>query len=659
MRTRLAGGRTGRRRYCWLLVPAALAGALVVAPSAGSAAPCSERTAVAGIAVVKGCLSSVSATPSGEVSSGVAEGPQDVDLNGFIVRLGQDDKLSVNTGTREITTHGSKVQLGSKNWPTSGKVDPFPPRFALSFIAPLRGSMALEDLGAFPAMGKFFGDLFSVPLGTLASIPLRLHESGEGSMDITVALRGYFTLKGKEQSVKIRFPTASGKGTRFDGFKFELNEIDALKAITLENLRAEYSAQKQRVGGSATVTFPFSKGGKAQRGLGFGVGFLVEKGALSELSGKVAGVKIPVGSGGFITDIDALIRLRNAQCGPPINATIGVRGAFEPELETQLGKIPPVAARSTLGFSTTPQCDTIFKLTGGLEIFRLPVGDASIEVYTSGAIRAGAGLGIGFPSYRNRPDDPFYIGARVGGWFADRKFQLTGSGRVRLARLNLFDGRILLNHRAVGACWKVIGFPGGAVYEYRKRAVETFGVGCGLDRFSEQFPRGASASQSRPRRIRLDRGEVVLHARGRGGPPRFTAHSSDGRVYSAPAPGSRPCSKSRNHLFFVNQTGTNTTHLFIRRPRGTWTITPHAGSPPITSLKAGRRQPRERVRAEVRGTGAVRELVWRSRGRRNTRLIFSEILRGGVEIPILNTDREDGRHVFRVAERRHYGPRRL
>jgi hypothetical protein len=101
----------------------------------------------------------------------------------------------------------------------------------------------------------------------------------------------------------------------------------------------------------------------------------------------------------------------------------------------------------------------------------------------------------------------------------------------------------------------------------------------------------------------MTRPVVLLEATGAGGPPRFTASSADGRVYRSPGPTGPQFVKANDHLFFVNTTGTNKTNLFIRRPAGVWTITPHPGSPAIISLKAGRPQPWSTSRPALRAAG--------------------------------------------------------
>ena len=578
-----------------------------------------------------------------------ATGPStdQVDLNGFIIRLGAGDSLTINNKTNEVSSGGRKLQLLSMNWPIKGQPAPLGDPMVISFVAPGAGNLLLEDvrLGTNNAYVNALAGLS--PVGTIDT-PVTLSDGGKGSMDVTVALSGIFTLKGKDQTVDIKLPTEVGKGTTLDGFDVKLKEIDGLRAIKIENLDAEYSAASGTLAGNATAVFPFTVAGDT----GFGVGFRFENGTINEFDAKVTGLRIPIGAppGGFVTEIGGGFRRTVIdKCGQELNITAAIKAIFGPEVPTPFGKVPPIGADAALQLGSDNACALFFKLTGGVEIFRLPVGDVLLEMHTSGLIRFGAGLGVGFPSYKNNPNDPFYIGARVEGWVAKQKFQFEGSGKVRLVGLDIFDGRILVNDRAAGACWKVLWFDGGAVYQYGSSQVQTFGVGCGLDAYKEQFPGGAALAAGRSRKIRLDSGQIVLEATGAGGPPRFTATSSDGRVYSSPGPTGRQFVKANDHMFFVNNTGTNKTTLAIHHPKGVWTITPNPGSPAIISLKAGREQAPERVQASVTGSGPVRTLRWRSLGRAHTRLIFSETMSGGWRKPILDTDGANGTYRFRVA----------
>jgi hypothetical protein len=318
---------------------------------------------------------------------------------------------------------------------------------------------------------------------------------------------------------------------------------------------------------------------------------------------------------------------------------------FGPTLKTTCcGDISPLQVDTALDVGSVAKA-FYFKITGGVKLFRLPVGDVFFAI-RSGGIEGGLGVGIGYPSFTNNENDPFYVGARVGGWMVGNKFQFEAKGRVALLGLKLLDAEVLMNNRATAACWTVIGFPGGAVYEYGSRGVRDFGVGCGLGDYRERFPAGPSAVASRGRTLQLGPGDHVLAVDGAGTAPRFTLRSADGQVLHTPTRGLS--SLTHDYAFFVNDY-THITHVVLRHPRGTWTITPDPGSVPITNVEAAGSVPRDRVTASVRGTGRIRTLVFHGLKRPRTRLQFIEQLADGSEIPVFETGATRGVHKFRVA----------
>ena len=663
-----------RTRVAWisaaLLVSALIALTMATRPAAGATPNCkggtTAKTVEVGIVKAIGCWTQ--ATPNGQTVYTGAWEDQDkgIDLNGFILTGRKGGGLRINMVTREVASANvtgsgdDKTLINSNNFPTPGEIHGLGDPLKLDFTAPEHSGLLLEDLHL--GSNTFSGALAGLsPIGTIET-PVRIEEGGTGSMDFSIALAGYFTLKGKPQSATIALPTESGKGTKFDGFEFDLEEIDAFKVITINNLVAKYSASQKSLSGSAGATFPFTAPGKL--GVGFGVNFAFQSDKFFEVGADVHGIKIPIGAppGGFITKIGGGFRLSFVNNGWLPAITASTAADFGPEIPTPFGKIAPISADASL-FAGYEGKELVFKISGNVSVFRIPVGDAYVFIHFNSGVEFGAGLGLGLPSFKNNSNDPFYIGARIDGWVAKGKFQLEGSGGIRLLGVG-FSGRVLVNDKSVGACWKVPfpftnGIDGGAVYKYGD-VVRTFGVGCGLDDYKEKFPQAASASASHPRQIRLGPKDVVLDVKGQGGAPRFTMRSADGQVLRAPTDRDSVIERSGRtpHAFFVNQ-GASMTNVLLPHPKGLWTVTPYPGSPPITSLKAGREAPKEHVKAEVRGKGPVRTLVWNSKNRAHTRLMFTERLKGGQELPILRTGKAKGRHRFRVSTGARYGKRAI
>ena len=80
---------------------------------------------------------------------------------------------------------------------------------------------------------------------------MTISQDGKGTIGLTVQLSGIFTLNGKQQTTTVSFNTELGRGTTWDGFSLELNEIDSLRVVTLENLQAHYSVTGPSFGGEA------------------------------------------------------------------------------------------------------------------------------------------------------------------------------------------------------------------------------------------------------------------------------------------------------------------------------------------------------------------------------------------------------------------------
>lgn len=652
-----------RRSLAAVAVAFGLLAALTFAARANSdtSADCKggvKKTVEVGIVKAVGCWTEASKEEATIYTGRWEDQPRGIDLNGFLLTGKPGGGLQINTDNGEVKSVAlskqgdDEVQLNSVNWPVKNEVNQLGKEpIKLGFIAPENGEVLLEDL--------HFGSNFVAnalaglsPVGTIET-PVRITEGGKGSMDLTIMLGGVFSLKGKPQATTVFLPTESEKGTRLDGFEINLKEIDTFKVVLINRFKAIYSAEKQEIAGSANLTFPFSKGGKN----GFGGGFALEHGVLTELQFSARNLEIPIGEppGGFLTAIGG--GFKQDPTTQDLTADANLEADFGPEIPTPWGKTAPITASAGLEIGSKNH-EFFLVVRGGVKVFRLEVGHAYLAIYGDSGMEFGVGLGIGFPSYRDNPRDPFYIGAGVNGWISHARFQFEGKGRVALFGAKLFDGRILVNDRAAGACWRVLGFPGGAVYPYGTK-VKTFGVGCGLDHYHEKFPANARISASGSRGLRLSPAEKIVTVRGVGAAPRFTLRSASGRVLRTPVDGDALIQRRGfRHAFFVNEE-TNTTHVVLPRPGGNWTIAPYPGSATIVSVKAGREAPKERVTAEVSGRGVTRTLSWDSLNRAHTRLLFLERLPGGREVPVFQTDRPRGSRKFRVLTGSRYGKRRL
>lgn len=659
---------------------AGLVGATSVAASVEPEPKCAggaDATKVTvGIVEMVGCWTEFTKDGTKYYSADFAEQPaygdkqiRGIDMNGFIVggaHLGgahpQGSRLLVNAKTYAIQSISSddeqstEAVLYSVGYPDPRNPTQMGEPFKINFTAPNQGSMLLEDfrLGSNGVYVHTLGG-FS-PVGDVET-PVELSDGGKGSMNLTVQLAGIFALKGKPQSTTILIPSEVGEGSKLDGFEIKLEEIDAIKLIDIRKFEAEYSAEEKTLGGGADFSLPFMN----DKGVSFE--FEIRDSVITKATVGVSGLKIPIGAppAGFITALDGGFGFEKTDKAFVLNLYAGATAQFGPEVPTPWGKVVPLEVDAALKIGKAGN-DFYFFFDGGVKVFRLKAGSVYLRIHTSSGVQFGFSVGIGFPSYSNNPNDPFYIGAKVDGWIAKQKFQFEGRGKVRLIGLDIFDGRILINDKAAGACWKVTWFDGGAVYVYGAGSVQTFGVSCGLDRYRENYPKAtrrgvAAVSADHPRKLTTGKREVVLSARGRGDAPRFRLTSKDGRSFEVPR--GKDIVRTKRHMIVVDRENRVTHVAAGGLANGKWTITPYEGSAPIMGVRTGKALPPERVQARIVGKGLTRTLFWNSKGNPHTRLAFSELMKGGFEQPILVTDKVRGRYTFRATKGSHYGNRRL
>lgn len=685
-----------------------------------------------GVVEATGCWTSSGST----YTAAFADNPEGIDLNGFVLKGDSQSGIRINTDTGSVASivldsgNQGTAYLYSRNWPVPGQLSQIGGGGPISFTAkngPVQ--LANAQIGVTYSAGTILA-LLASPAGSI-STQVMLEPGGEGSMDLTVAAGGIFTLKGKAQSVKIDLPTKPEEGTKFDGFELKLQELDGIKFVQLYDLDLHYSISQKLLSGSANLGFPFFG-----KGTGVGVSLAIQNGVPTDIGVNVHGTRIPIGATGYITDLGGGFHVSgvvgldfNGWCksigyesgmivgsdkgpdaythwkchkgstndgvdvgkacrwqtsnpasvasytdpnnarswicslAPPSMATSFDLGAnaqltaqFGPDIPSPFGKIAPIRANARFDLAYQGG-ELVVGIHGGLELFRIPVGDAYVVLHSNTGVQFGAGLGVGVPSLTNNPNDPFYLGLRVDGWVARGKFQLEGKGQFSLFGAKLLAGDGLINDRGIGACWTVVGVPGGAFYTWGSAGPETFGFNsCRLGDYREQFPAGATASAARARTFRLTQAKTVLAVRGVGSAPRFTLRSAAGRVVRVPATGLSVI--ARDYAVFINRR-TRTTYVMLPRARGTWTVSPYRGSATVASLKAARIEPEQRVTAKVLGTGTTRTLVYNALKLPNTRLLFLEVLPDGTQLPILNTTATSGRHRFRVETGSGYGLREL
>lgn len=589
------------------------------------------------------------------------QGSDGVDLNGFILTGPSQGALEINDKTRRLRSVNisndkgdalKTAQFNSKNWPQEGAVTRMGEPVELDFDIPNVGPFTIEDF-RFGSDNSFFKTLagFS-PVGTVET-PVQLDEEGKGSMDLAIMVSGYYTLKGKPQSVTIKLPTELGKGTELDGFEVKLEEIDAFKVVKLEEFEAEYSKSEKKLAGDATIVFPFMGSPKGENEKGISGGFALEDGKLTHLGLGVTGLDIPIGAppGGFITAINGGLDVKEPDT---LLVSAGLSATLGKEVKLPWGNVAPVDLDAAVKVGMKDG-GFFFRFDGGMKIFRIPVGNAYLIIQSNAGVALGVSLGMGIPSFTNNNRDPFYIGAYVTGWIGKGMWQFTGGADIKALNIDLIKGDAMVNNRAIGACWTIL-FRGGVVYPYGGSLIAFPINTCGLGAYEEKNPFGAAPGAERPMPITLGKRQKLLRIKAEGGIPRFDLRAADGRLIKGPV--GEEFKRTRNWAIMLD-TEKNTAFVMLRHPAGRWSLIPRDGSPEITAVHANTVLPPPRVRARVVGKGLWRTLVWNSTGHPNTELVFTEKTPGGSEQPVLKTRKAKGKFRFKAVNGFGYGVRRL
>jgi hypothetical protein len=229
-----------------------------------------------------------------------------------------------------------------------------------------------------------------------------------------------------------------------------------------------------------------------------------------------------------------------------------------------------------------------------------------------------------------------------GGSWGDGAALLQGRVRMSMPGVDVGSAEAVLSTQGVAACRRGVG-PDVGFGATWGGDVDVMAKSCGLGPWAPDRP-SASAAQATPLQVRVGRGERVLALRvaGTGGAPVVTVTGPRGVRVDTLAPPA--------DAVVVRDDERSATYVALDRPaRGTYTITPAAGSPPVAGLSSARALPRVRVRARVRGHGKRRVLRYRIHDRAGARVHFVE-QGDGVRRVIGTAARRRGTVRFRPAK---------
>jgi len=188
----------------------------------------------------------------------------------------------------------------------------------------------------------------------------------------------------------------------------------------------------------------------------------------------------------------------------------------------------------------------------------------------------------------------------------------------------------LVSSVGAAACGRIGWLKAGFGYRWETGELAVMAGGaCDVGSYSPPAPLGANppaaavSNAAAARTFRLSRSDdgVVLRLKGSTGAPKFTLSGPGGLSVTTPSEAGAPLA---NDEFVVMQDeGASTTIVAVRRPAGTWTVTPQEGSQ-VTSLEQASIGAEPSVTAAVRGPAHQPKLTWKLAARAGQTVTFVE-----------------------------------
>ena len=643
------GGNWGSKRALRGAALAALAAlpliaavAIVTAPRV-SAANCAAEEVKIGIVEATGCFTT--RTPQGQTA--VYETTTKFRMNGFDVQphQGVTVTFSPQDGQKRgasVTTNNGFVDL-TANHAAWGPVHFNNMNFA--FSPPASGEFTLAE----SALAQPFISIAGLsPLGVKQ--PIKLTEEG-AEFDLSFDIGGFFlhlvTHSDKKLSFGVEFEVKDGRFKVASG-KFGVEDFELANFLEVREADLEFSDKLIDANFDASL-----------KGLG------AEKAVIGG-----ATVEDPFGKG---------FNLTRFRLGLPIpNIQLGTSGVFLQKLAVDVFTAPPYGGKGTVGLTAGPKtrffgrdvdavdvegtievrgADTahnkpgFFSVGGDFTLVTLPVGNAHFAYYFGQGTDFGLNFGIGFPSGRNDPGQPTYVGGGFNGWTTAHHFDLEGSAKLKLLGIDLLGAQTVVSDIGFAGCVQVIAWIGGGLRWSDGRGELLGGWTCNTGGYRPQRNAARAASHG-PAHVKLNTGHRVVRIAAHDGEeaPQATLSHPDGRTLTTPEPGDEDGIEMSEHGAGLGATDGTSAFVIDGDASGRWRLNPAPGSSGIESVEVAKELPDHRVKARITGRGRKRTLRWSARDIPHQTLQFSERLPNGREVLIFETDKARGKHRFRPVE---------
>ena len=416
---------------------------------------------------------------------------------------------------------------------------------------------------------------------------------------------------------------SNADGLRVDSLEFKVPEAK-LGPISISDLDVKYDRLTDAWEGKLTASFPAKP-----RDITVSAGGKFVHGQFDSAYASVKGLGIALGNPAvFLNDLDLAVSRE-----PKFEGGVGVTAG--PELTLSSNKLRLLALHGGFLYER-PGGHSHFQLSGKLVLLTdWAHVQGQIDYWPdTQTVQLGGGFNFpdsGFPF----PTFGFSASGGLSGAFKPGGFNIEGNAAIKwdqhvdigpVHKTVSFEqgAKGLISDRGIAVCH--VGWPEvGLGFTWSSHDFKAFGDSCDISPWrSLAFPSSAGAAAA---------GHVFVVRRGLpfeafnmlgrdGVPPSVRVsgpHGESARTSADFSPVSGP-------KFLIMQIPSQSrTFIEVRDPGpGNWTVTPLAGSAPITGYQQGDPLPAPVVRATVTGRGVHRQLSWRLRAIRGQRVTFVE-----------------------------------
>jgi hypothetical protein len=325
------------------------------------------------------------------------------------------------------------------------------------------------------------------------------------------------------------------------------------------------------------------------------------------------GQGIPIGPGVFLTKLGGGLYNDDKAHYTAVRAG-GAVSAIAPSAG---GGCPTVGTSGDLNIQFRPAFEG--HVHGDVNVVCIPIGGMNLDVYPDqGLLHLDMHWGLdlylvsfGAQLVGNVQVDPnkwqIEYGMRVG--FPFLKNPLTGTPHASALGV--------LSNKGAAICADVAGFDVGVgvhfsngrppiTYPEFLANLRPFFSGCDRSNFSS-FPLTASQAGG-AKAIKLDGSYVTLAIDGAGGAPKVQLKSPSGKVYDYSATENADIIDDTMGAVIADEARTV---VILKKPeKGTWTVTPVEGSPPIVRIQHASKLPKPKVTGKVTGKGQDKTLTY-------------------------------------------------